>query len=268
MITSIILDNVTVDFPIYSANSRSLKNSLIRTATGGQLNSNDRGRITVRALENLSFSLKEGDRLGLIGHNGAGKSTLLRVLSGIYEPTGGSKIVKGNIGSLIDLSLGIDPEATGRENIYLRAGLLGFTRTQINQQIDELIDFSELGNFVDMPLHTYSTGMNLRLTFSISTLMRPDIILMDEWLSVGDENFKKKAEQRMNDLIKSIKVLVVASHSRDLIMNTCNRVLWLEHGKIRMDGDTHSVTQAYFGDATPVTTSNVTSINTRIYNQG
>lgn len=244
---SIEFKNVCVDFPIYNANGRSLKKRLIQVATGGQLGADQQGRVVVRALEGLSFALKDGDRVGLLGHNGAGKSTLLRLLSGVYEPSSGAARINGEIGSLIDISLGIDPEATGRENIYLRGGLLGMTRSEITAQIDDIIEFSELGDFVDMPLRTYSTGMHLRLAFAVSTIVRPEILLMDEWLSVGDEGFKHKAEVRMTELVQSTNILVIASHSRDLILHTCNRAIWLEHGKIRMDGDSQSVVTAYFG---------------------
>ena len=239
--------NVCVDFPIYNANGRSLKKRLIQVATGGQLGADQQGRVVVRALEGLSFKLRDGDRVGLLGHNGAGKSTLLRLLSGVYEPTSGSARIEGEIGSLIDISLGIDPEATGRENIYLRGGLLGMTRSEIAAQIDDIIEFSELGDFVDMPLRTYSTGMHLRLAFAVSTVVRPEILLMDEWLSVGDEGFKHKAEARVTELVQSTNILVIASHSRELVLHICNRVIWLEHGKIRMDSDPGTVCQAYFG---------------------
>jgi len=239
--------NVCVDFPIYNANGRSLKKRLIQVATGGQLGADPQGRVVVRALEDLSFTLKDGDRVALLGHNGAGKSTLLRLSSGVYEPSSGVARIEGEIVSLIDISLGIDPEATGRENIFLRGGLLGMTRREINNRIDEIIDFSELGDFVDMPLRTYSTGMHLRLAFAVSTIVRPEILLMDEWLSVGDEGFKHKAEKRLTELVESTNILVIASHSRDLVMHTCNRVIWLEHGKIRMDGEPDSVCHAYFG---------------------
>lgn len=239
--------NVCVDFPIYNANGRSLKKRLIQVATGGQLGADQQGRVVVRALEGLSFTLKDGERVGLLGHNGAGKSTLLRLLSGVYEPSSGSARIEGEIGSLIDISLGIDPEATGRENIYLRGGLLGMTRSEIAAQFDDIIEFSELGDFIDMPLRTYSTGMHLRLAFAVSTVVRPEILLMDEWLSVGDEGFKHKAEARLSELVRSTNILVIASHSRELVLHTCNRIIWLEHGKIRMDGDPQAVAAAYFG---------------------
>jgi len=244
---SIHFDNVAVDFPIYNASGRSLKKRLISVATGGQLGSDPMGRVVVRALEGLSFTLRDGDRVGLLGHNGAGKSTLLRLLSGVYVPSQGNARIDGEIGSLIDISLGIDPEATGRENIYLRGALLGMNKTELAERMEEIIAFSELGDFIDMPLRTYSTGMHLRLAFAVSTTVRPQILLMDEWLAVGDENFKHKAEERMRTLVQSTNILVIASHSRELILETCNRVLWLEHGKIRMDGPAAEVVAAYFG---------------------
>lgn len=244
---SIEFHNACVDFPIYNASGRSLKKRLIQVATGGQLGANEQGRVIVRALENLTFTMNDGDRVGLLGHNGAGKSTLLRLLSGVYAPSSGTARISGDIGSLIDISLGIDPEATGRENIFVRGALLGMTKSEISDKLDEIIEFSELGEFVDMPVRTYSTGMHLRLAFAVSTTVRPEILIMDEWLSVGDEGFKHKAEARMTELVKATNILVIASHSRELVMHTCNRVIWLEHGKIRMDSDPETVTQAYFG---------------------
>lgn len=245
--TYVEFENVCVDFAIYNASGRSLKKRLMQVATGGQIGADNDGRVVVRALENLNFRLNDGDRVGLLGHNGAGKSTLLRLLCGVYEPSSGVARIAGEIGSLIDISLGIDPEASGRENIYIRGALLGISRTEMNRRIDEIIEFSELGDFIDMPVRTYSTGMHLRLAFSVSTVVRPEILLMDEWLSVGDEGFKHRAEERMTELVKATNILVLASHSRELVLHTCNRVIWLEHGKIRMDGDPNIVTDAYFG---------------------
>ncbi|CAB3829749.1 ABC transporter ATP-binding protein [Achromobacter denitrificans] len=244
---SIVFDKVCVDFPIYNASARSLKKRLFQVATGGQISANASGRVIIRAIEDLTLTIKDGERVGLLGHNGAGKSTLLRLLSGVYEPSIGRAEIKGEIGSLIDVSFGIDPEASGRENIYLRGALLGLTRSEIKSKLEEIIDFSELGDFIDMPVRTYSSGMHLRLAFSVSTIIRPEILLMDEWLSVGDEGFRVRAEARMNELVESTHILIIASHSRELILETCNRVIWLEHGKIKMDGPPDLVTQAYFG---------------------
>lgn len=244
---SIVFDQVCVDFPIYNASARSLKKRLFQVATGGQISADASGRVIIRAIEDLTLTIQNGDRVGLLGHNGAGKSTLLRLLSGVYEPSSGRAEIRGEIGSLIDVSFGIDPEASGRENIYLRGALLGLTRAEIKAKLEEIIEFSELGDFIDMPVRTYSSGMHLRLAFSVSTIIRPEILLMDEWLSVGDEGFRVRAEARMNELVESTHILVIASHSRELIRETCNRAIWLEHGKIKMDGTPEDVTQAYFG---------------------
>jgi len=241
-------NNVSVDFPIYNGNSRSLKTSLIKVATGGQLNTDQHGNVKVRALEGLTFTMQDKDRVGIVGHNGAGKSTLLRLLSGVYFPSGGTVKIDGEVGSLIDISLGIDHEATGRENIYIRGSLLGLSKAVINQNIDEIIEFSELGGFADMPVRTYSSGMHLRLAFAVSTIVHPEILLMDEWLSVGDEGFKEKAKRRLNNLVHKTNILVIATHSKEQLLQTCNRAIWLEHGRIRMDDEINKVAAAYFHD--------------------
>lgn len=243
---SIELKNASVDFPVYNTSGRSLKKQLVKIATGGILSTDERGRTVVRALDDLNLSFKNGDRIGLVGHNGAGKSSLLRLLSGVYYPSSGAATINGKVGSLIDVSLGINHEATGRENIYIRAGLLGVNNSVIDGLIEEIVDFTELGDFIDMPLRTYSSGMHLRLAFAVSTIIRPEILLMDEWLSVGDEGFKDKAERRLAELVKSTNILVVASHSKELILKTCNRVVWLEHGKVRMDSKPEEVVKLYF----------------------
>jgi lipopolysaccharide transport system ATP-binding protein len=231
--THILLNNVCVDFPIYnSATGRSLKNHLMKAVTGGMMGSNEQGHIVVKALHNICLDLKEGDRLGVLGHNGAGKSTLLRVISGVYEPTGGSILVKGKVNSLIDLSLGMDSEATGIENIFLRGALLGLNRRWLSAKVKEIVDFAGLGNFIEMPLRTYSTGMQMRLAFSIATLQQPEILLMDEWLTVGDADFQEKAQQRLQEIIKKTSVLVIATHSPELVQQVCNRMIQLERGAL------------------------------------
>ena len=242
----IVFDHVCVDFPIYNAKNRSLKNTVMQAATGGKVSFGAEGTI-IRSLDDVSFTLKDGDRVGLVGHNGAGKSTLLRALSRVYEPTSGYAQIEGEIGSLVDISLGIDAEATGRENIFIRGALLGLRRKEIENRFDEIVDFSELGSFVDMPVRTYSSGMHLRLAFAVATIIRPEILLMDEWLSVGDASFNAKAESRLTELVQSSRILVIASHSRELIEKTCNRALWFEHGRLKMDGTPQEVCRAYWG---------------------
>jgi len=243
---SIQFTHAGVEIPIFNAGSRSLKKKMIHIASSGKISADPSGHVVVRALYDLNLNFADGDRVGLIGHNGAGKSTLLRVLSGVYTPNQGQVLRQGSMSSLIDMSLGIDHEATGRENIFLRGALLGLSKKEMNARLGEIIEFSELGDFIDLPVRTYSSGMNLRLAFSVSTMIRPEILLMDEWLSVGDEGFKHKAEARLAELIESTKILVIASHSHDLILKTCNRVLWLEHGVIKMDGTPDEVCAAYF----------------------
>ena len=220
---------------------------LLQVATGGKLDADPDGRVVVRALENLNFEFQDGDRVGLLGHNGAGKSTLLRALSRVYTPTSGQSNIVGEVGSLIDISLGINPEATGRENIFIRGAILGLSKNEIELKFDEIHAFSELGDFIEMPVRTYSSGMHLRLAFAVSTVVRPEILLMDEWLSVGDEGFRHKAEARLTQLVTETKIMVLASHSRELIEKTCNRAIWLEHGVIKMDGPVTEVAKAYFG---------------------
>lgn len=243
----IIFDKASVSFPIYNANGRSLTSRLLQVATGGKLDADPSGRVVVKALEDISFQFEDGERIGLLGHNGAGKSTLLRALSGVYSPSVGTASIEGEVGSLIDLSLGINPEASGRENIFIRGALLGLSKAEISACFDSIVEFSELGNFIEMPVRTYSSGMHLRLAFAVSTVVRPEILLMDEWLSVGDASFQHKAEARLTEVVDSTKILVIATHSRDLIEKTCTRAIWLEHGLIKMDGPAKEVAQAYFG---------------------
>ena len=237
--------NVCVDFPIYNSRNRSIRNKVMQAATGGCV---DFGadRTIIRSLDNVSFCLRDGDRVGLIGHNGAGKSTLLRTLSRVYEPTSGRADIQGEIGSLVDISLGIDKESTGRENVFIRGALLGLDQAYIEEKFEEIVDFSELGDFIDMPVRTYSSGMHLRLAFAVATIIRPEILLMDEWLSVGDASFNDKAKARLNELVQSSKILVIASHSRRLIEDVCTRVLWFEHGRLKMSGDPQTVCAAYW----------------------
>lgn len=244
--TFIKLQNASVEFPIYNSSSRSLKNRVLSVATGGKIERRTDRTVIIRGLDNVTVSLNDGDRVGLIGHNGSGKTTLLRVLSGIYTPTQGTALINGHTISLININLGIDPDATGRENIRLRCAMMGMHPDEIAAKIDDISDFSGLGEFLDVPFRTYSTGMQLRLAFAASTSINPEILIMDEWLSTGDEDFKMRANQRMRNLVDSTKILVLASHSRDLLEKNCNRVIWLEHGRVKMDGPTFEVMAAYF----------------------
>jgi lipopolysaccharide transport system ATP-binding protein len=229
---SIKASEIVVDFPIYGGKSRSLKSAVMRTATGGLLARDAADRVVVRALDHCSFEFRPGDRVGLLGHNGSGKTTLLRVLAGVYEPTVGSISVTGRIASMLSITLGMDAEATGRENIYIRGAIMGLRRRDIDGLMDQICEFSELGDYIDMPVRTYSSGMSMRLAFAVSTSVAADIILMDEWLSVGDASFAKKAQERLGRLIEQAKILVIASHDENLIRSNCNQILRLEHGRL------------------------------------
>lgn len=225
-------EKLVVEFPVYEASGRSLKKAVMRAATGGLLAKDASERIVVRALNGVSFELREGERVGLVGHNGSGKTTLLRVLAGAYEPVSGTLEIEGRVASMLSISLGMDPEATGYENIFLRAAIMGMRPREIAPLVEEIREFSELGDYLHMPLRTYSSGMAMRLAFAISTCVTADIILMDEWLSVGDAAFARKAQERLARVLDRAKILVLASHNEKLIRDNCNRMIRLDHGEI------------------------------------
>ena len=241
------LDSVSVEFPIFNSSSRSLTNSLVSAATGGRISADKSGHVTVKALSDINLEIKSGDRLGIVGHNGSGKSTMLRVLAGIYEPTSGQIKRAGKIASIIDIGLGINPENTGKENIYLRGQLMGLSNNEIAKKFDEIIEFAELGDFIQLPVRTYSSGMLLRLAFAVSTSITADILIMDEWLSVGDGAFAERAEQRLQNLVDNSEILIIASHSKNLIEKTTSSILWLDHGHITAMGNTEELSNQYFG---------------------
>jgi len=244
--TRLTLDKVGVDFPIYQTSARSLKRTALRTLVGGVIGSSvDTGCTVIRALHDVSLDLRPGDRVALIGHNGAGKTTLLRVLSGIYQPTSGAIHGAGKRAPLFDLQVGFDEEATGYECIQLRGLMLGIDRALIERKSAEIAAFSELGDYLDLPVRTYSSGMLLRLFFSIATSVEADIILMDEWIGVGDERFVEKANKRLQALIDRAHILVIASHSRPLISSLCNRGILLDGGRIACDGPLDTIFSAY-----------------------
>src|SRR3974390_2338374 len=240
------LVDVTVDIPVYNVRGRSLKSMVFQHAIGGRVRARERGDVVVvRALDAVSASFSSGERIGVIGHNGAGKSTLLRVVSGVYAPTTGHVWVDGEVSALTDIMTGIDPEATGYENIIYRGILLGHTRSQAKALVPEIEAFSELGEYLNLPVRTYSTGMMMRLLFAIATRIRPPILLMDEMISVGDANFVEKARARLESVISEASILVISSHVESVIREFCKRVIWLEHGKIIMDGASGEVLDAY-----------------------
>jgi lipopolysaccharide transport system ATP-binding protein len=243
---SIILSKASVEIPVFNSSSRSFTNTVLSAATGGMITSHKGRHVSIRALSDVDLQINPGDRLGIIGSNGAGKSTLLRLLAGIYEPTSGSALRDGSISSLVDISFGINPDNTGRENITLRGKLMGLSQREITKKMDEIIEFSELGDYINLPVRTYSSGMLLRLAFSVATSISADILIMDEWLSVGDEAFADRAQARLNDLVAKSEILIIASHKKALIESTCNQVLWLDHGLVRSFGPTKDIVDNYF----------------------
>jgi len=240
----IILDNVSIDFPVLDPRSRSFRKGLTDKVIGGRLSKSMRS-ITVKALDNINLEFKRGDRIGLIGHNGAGKTTLLRTLAGVYPPTRGNVVCKGKIVPLFDISLGFDMEATGRENIILRGLFLGLSKTDIINSMENITDFTGLGNYLEMPLRTYSSGMLMRLAFAIATEIQPDIILMDEWIGVGDSTFLEQAKKRLETFIDKSSILVLASHSEDLIRSTCNKAVLIGQGQVLAEGSVDDVFDHY-----------------------
>jgi ABC-type polysaccharide/polyol phosphate transport system ATPase subunit len=239
----VCLQDVSVEFPIYTPHTRALKSSIF-TCLGGRLAAHN-ATVIVRALENITLDLRDGDRLGLIGHNGAGKTTLLRVISGVYSPVSGKVEVFGRLASYTDMALGMDPEATGWQNIIFRCVFMGMTFAEARALSPSIAEFSELGAYLDLPVRTYSSGMYLRLAFAITTSVRPDIIVMDEMIGAGDTQFLEKARRRMSELLKRARVLVLASHSEAIIRAFCSKAIWLEKGRIRMAGSVAEVLAAY-----------------------
>ncbi|QUG99564.1 ABC transporter ATP-binding protein [Saccharopolyspora erythraea] len=242
---SIDVWNAAVDFPIFDAKSRSLKKAVLSKA-GGRIGTDSRVPI-IEALHDINLSLEHGDRVALVGHNGAGKSTLLRLLAGIYEPTRGSARVVGKVAPVFDLGVGMDPEISGYENIIIRGLFLGMNRKQMEARIDEIAEFTELGDYLEMPLRTYSTGMRVRLALGVVTSIDPEILILDEGIGAVDADFLEKARDRLNDLVKRSGILVFASHSDEFLMELCNTALWMDKGGIKERGSLRSVLTHYKG---------------------
>lgn len=239
------LKNVSVSFPIYHGGSRSLKKSLLFKGSGGQLASDANQRITVEALRDVSLSFSRGDRVALVGRNGAGKTTLLRVMAGIYEPVSGEVVTCGRISPMFDISLGIDGDISGYDNIRLRGLILGLSAKEIDERLVDIATFTELGDYLDIPVRTYSSGMMTRLTFAVATCFAPEILLMDEWIVAGDASFLAKAQQRIEGFIGKAGILVLASHSDEICRRWCNKAVWMEQGQVRMIGDIDTVLNQY-----------------------
>jgi ABC-type polysaccharide/polyol phosphate transport system ATPase subunit len=233
---SIKINNCSVSFPIFNSRSRGLLNSLISNLNNGRGEIDHSKNTFVHALKNININIKNGERIGLIGPNGSGKSTFLRLCAGIYEPSSGEIFIEGATSSLTDLTLGIDPEATGLEFIKMRAIFMGLGRNNFQAIVDDVANFTELAEFLQLPVRTYSTGMMLRLAFAVSTLINPDILLLDEMIGTGDASFISKANQRLNNFIERTGILILASHNNDILSKFCNRGIVFYSGQIIFDG--------------------------------
>lgn len=197
------------------------------------------------ALNDVSFDVYKGEVVGIIGRNGSGKSTLLKIIAGLFRPTKGSVNVKGRIVPMLELGSGFDPELTGRENVYLNGAILGYSEEFLKERFDDILEFSELGNFINMPLKTYSSGMMMRLAFSVATIVEPEILIVDEILAVGDEAFQRKSRAKMMELMGGGTTVLFVSHSLEQIRQMCNRAIWLDHGTVVMQGEVNEVCDAY-----------------------
>jgi lipopolysaccharide transport system ATP-binding protein len=240
------IEDVSVSFPLYHGNARSLKKTVLAAASG-RLGQDRQHRVVVQALREISFDLHGGDRLGLIGANGAGKTTLLRTLAGIYEPVTGRIEIRGRLNALLDASLGMNMELTGRENIMLRGLYSGLPRPALARLEDDVAEFAGLGDFLDLPVRIYSAGMMIRLGFALATAIRPEILVMDEWLLVGDAEFIERARHRLEAMVRGADIFVLSSHDTATITTWCTRAIWLDQGRLRLDGPPDQVVDAYLG---------------------
>jgi ABC-type polysaccharide/polyol phosphate transport system ATPase subunit len=239
------LENVSVSFPIYHGGSRSLKKSLLFRGTRGQLATDANERITVEALRHVSLQFGVGDRVALIGPNGAGKTTLLRVMAGVYEPVSGIVRTTGYISPMFDISLGIDGELSGYDNIRLRGLVLSLSSQEIEARMADIVEFTELGDYLDIPVRTYSSGMMTRLTFAVATCFAPEILLMDEWIMAGDEAFLVKARMRIETFIEKASILILASHNSSILRRWCNKGVLMQKGEVKFEGDIAHALDAY-----------------------
>lgn len=240
----IILKKVSLDFPIYNGNL-SFRSKLVSLSTGGRLLPSASKIPVVRSLDNVSLEINDGDRIGIIGHNGAGKTTLLKLITGIYHPSSGTIEKEGKVNAFFNVMNGMDMESTGYDNIYLMGILLGMKRNEIKASIPKITKFTELGNYLEMPVRTYSDGMKLRLGFAVYTSIFPEILLLDESIGAGDANFMTKAHKRVEQFYNKAKILVISSHSTDILKKFCNKVLVLEKGKVKFFDKTAKVLKGY-----------------------
>jgi ABC-type polysaccharide/polyol phosphate transport system ATPase subunit len=242
--TRISVKNASIDIPIYGFGGNSLKMTLLKRAVGGKFSGSGK-TLVVKALDGIDLELSDGDRIGVIGHNGAGKTSLLRMLAGVYPPTRGTVEVDGRVSPMFDISLGMSADATGLENIRISGALWGLTDDEIEAGVKDVMEFTELGEYINLPVRTYSTGMMLRLSFAIATLRNPEILLLDEVIGVGDATFFKKAQSRFQAMAEQSRILVVTSHSLQIIYDLCNKCLWMYEGRIVRFGEVDEVIQEY-----------------------
>ena len=235
----ITVDNVSMRFRMDKNKTTSLKEWVVTHLLGKQQYEE------FSALRDVSFEVKRGEIVGIIGRNGAGKSTLLKVISGIFKPTEGKVVTAGRVAPMLELGSGFDMELSGHDNIFLNGAILGFSEEFLKSKYDEIVAFSELGEFIDMPLKTYSSGMLARLAFSVATMIEPEILIVDEILAVGDAAFQEKSRARMMELMSGGTTVLFVSHSMNQIREMCERAIWLEHGKVQMVGPTEEVCNAY-----------------------
>jgi ABC-2 type transport system ATP-binding protein len=243
-LAAIHLNSVGVDIPIYDVGRASLKKALIGRTIGGRF-AESGSYVTVRALKDVNFAAHDGDRIALVGANGSGKSSLLRVISKVYPPTTGTVNVVGSIAPMFDATLGMSTDATGLENIQIAGTIWGMTRSQIKNSIEDITDFTELGDFLNVPVRTYSNGMMLRLAFAIATAREPEILLIDEIIGVGDTRFVEKAFKRLLKLVERSRILIVAAHGDAMLRRLCVKAAWLSHGTLMEYGEIDSVLSAY-----------------------
>jgi lipopolysaccharide transport system ATP-binding protein len=254
MAARIEVQDLSIQFPLYHGQSRSLKRTVLARAKGlRRLQENSQHRLVVEALRNVTFTLGAGERLGLVGHNGAGKTTLLRALAGVYEPVAGRVRIEGTLNALLDPNQGMNMELTGRENVTLRGRYHRMNGVGIEALAEDVRVFAELGDFFDLPVRIYSSGMIVRLAFAMATAIRPQVLLMDEWFLAGDASFRNKARERLESMVRGADILVLSTHLNEVVRSWCTRVIWLEDGRIRADGPVDQVMDAFsgIGEAVP-----------------
>lgn len=241
---AIQVEHLTMEFKAFNDKIDTLKEYVIRTI---KRDKSENKKVTV--LNDISFTVKRGEKLGILGFNGAGKSTLLRIIAGVYEPTEGKITINGKIAPLLELSAGFDKNYSGKDNIYLNGALLSMDKNYLDEKYDEIVEYSELGEYINFPVKNYSKGMKAKLGFSIATLIEPDILIIDEILSVGDIKFKKKSGEKINEMMAEGVTVLLVSHSINQVRRICDKCIWIDNGELIMEGDVDEVCDAYVEDA-------------------